>query len=115
MKRRIFYYLEIALQLAAKKQDRRFLHAAVGIRSDGTLVQACNGPAKTPNRMGHAEYRLCRKLDYGAEVYVVRLSRETGQLVLSRPCNNCIKVLKSKKVKRVYYSIGPNEFGVMYL
>lgn len=62
--------------------------------------------------MAHAEARLAKKLDRGAIVYVVRINRK-GKLVMARPCANCLMILKSKKVKKIYYSISENEYGVI--
>jgi deoxycytidylate deaminase len=109
----VFNYFEIAAKLTfSKKDERSFFLGAVGIRSDGKIVTAINGSSKIPTRQAHCEYRLCTKLDVGSVVYLVRMRRD-GLLGNSKPCHNCQKVLKTTGVKRVYYSIGPSEYGVM--
>jgi tRNA(Arg) A34 adenosine deaminase TadA len=91
---------------------------AMGIRKDGTVVFSNNGAAVFPPadklivKIAHAEQRISRKLDKGAEVYVVRLTRDK-QLAMARPCSTCYTVLRARGVKRVYYSIAPGEYGVL--
>ena len=97
-------FLDIATKIATKKDDKRaFIVGAVGVRSDGVIVMASNGPTPNPSRLVHAEYRISRKLDYGSIVYVVRLRRD-GSLAMAKPCADCEKALRSKHVKEVWYS-----------
>ena len=111
----------LAAQVAVAKKDRRiFLLGAVGIRSDGTIVCTSNGSSNSVNERtkayppAHAESKLCKKLDNGATVYVVRVARD-GSWVSSKPCPDCMRILKSSKVKVVHYTISNNEFGTIYL
>jgi tRNA(Arg) A34 adenosine deaminase TadA len=109
----IFNYFQIAGLTAVSKDDRRsFLLCALGIRSDGVLVKSLNGPTEKPNAEIHAERRLSKKLDYNAIVYVARVRLDTKKFGLSRPCRACMSALISKKVKRVYYTINANQYGV---
>ncbi len=109
--RKIFQYLEIAGKIGKKRDDKRqYWIGAVGERSDGTLVFSSNGPTPQPDRCAHAEYKVSRKLDYNAVVYVARVLRN-GDFAMAKPCNNCLKAMKSKHVRRVYYTIGPGEYG----
>jgi hypothetical protein len=91
---------------------------AMGMRRDGTIVYSSNGAAVFPPaeklvvKVAHAEQRIARKLDKGADVYVVRLTRHK-ELAMARPCPSCHTVLRAKGVRRVYYSIAPREFGVL--
>jgi len=96
-----------------KEEERQWLLGAVGIRSDGAIVYAQNGNVAIPTRSAHAEYRLGKKLDKGSMVYVSRIRRDTNQFGLAKPCANCEKFLRSKGVKKVYYTISENEYGVM--
>ena len=50
----------------------------------------------------------------GADVYVVRLSAD-NKLTYSRPCAMCQQVMRHVGVKRCYYSISKDEWGVMKL
>lgn len=118
MNRKIFNYFEIAANLARKKNDldkRAYFIGAIAIRGDGTMVSAVNGSDTARNRQIHCEYRICKKIDHGATVYLARIGLSDGKFRIAKPCRNCRKVLRSKKVKKVYYTIGPNEYGVLYL
>lgn len=109
----IFNYFEIASKLAFSRRDgRSFFLGAIGVRRDGKIVHAINGSSKIPTRQAHCEYRLSTKLDVGSIVYLVRIRRD-GLLGNSKPCHNCQKALRTVGVKRVYYSIQNNEYGVM--
>lgn len=88
-------------------------HFALAIRADGALVHAVNSRIKEPAWQPHAEARLCRKVDVNAVVYVLREAK--GEWANSRPCENCQRLMKRKGVKRVYYTIGPSEYGVLTL
>lgn len=106
--------LNIAANLATKKNDdRRFLLGAIGIRADGAIVTACNGNPKFPTPEHHCEYRLCRKLDRGATVFLARVLA-SGAWANSAPCRACRSRLKACQVKVVYYTLGVNEWGTLY-
>lgn len=97
-------YLQLAAETAISRMDQRHHRlAAIGIRSDGTVVRSSNGPTPEPCRHTHAEYKLSRKLDYGATVIVIRLKRD-GTFGMARPCGSCRKILISKRVKKVYFT-----------
>lgn len=117
MNNKVWHYLELAGRTAQKKDDdaRSYWIGALGIRGDGAWVTAANGPAPNKTREVHAEYRLARKLDHGAVVYVARVRMCDGSFANARPCAACRKVLRSKKVKKVYYTRAKDEFGIMYL
>jgi tRNA(Arg) A34 adenosine deaminase TadA len=116
MRKKIFNYFELAAQLAISKTDRRsFMLGAIGLRSDGVIVKALNAPTEAPNYKTHAEKRLVAKLNVGSIVYVARVRRDTGEFGLSKPCFSCMKAMKTAGVKKVYYTISQNEFGMIYL
>lgn len=108
-------YLRFAASLAAKKKcpTQGFYIGAIGIRNDGALVHAFNGSGNHPIAKGHAEVRLSHKLDVGSVVYVARYSFQDHQLTIAKPCLNCQRVLFSRGVKKVYYSIRYNEYGTI--
>ena len=109
------HLIELAARVAARGQHNRgFFVGAAARRNDGATVSAFNGRTPKPDRCCHAEYRLRAKLDVGSVVYVARVMR-SGELAMARPCKDCEKALKSRGVKRVYYTIGPAEFGRMDL
>lgn len=97
-----------------KNRSQTYKHYALGIRSDGAQVHAVNSAAPYPSPKSHAERRLCARLDWGATVIVVRLDANF-ELALSKPCRHCERALRRWGVKKVYYSISPNEIGILYL
>lgn len=106
-----------AIDLRGKQRQGYYL-AAVGVRRDGAIVRATNKATRAKQNLPvpstHAEARLCRKLDVGAEVYVARVVGD-GSWALSRPCERCCLALMARRVRRVYYTIAPGEYGVMDL
>lgn len=105
--------LLLAAGVAISKDDRRtFRLGAIGMRSDGVLVSALNGPTKIPCPGGHAEARLSLKLTFGATVWVARVIAD-GKLALARPCKTCMCRLRSKRVSRIVYTISDDEYGVI--
>jgi tRNA(Arg) A34 adenosine deaminase TadA len=114
MNRQIWNFFEMAGKSAvAKEDDRAFLLGSVGVRKDGAIVFASNSVSQEPNRRAHAEYRISNKIDQGSTVYVSRIRLLNGEFAMARPCIDCQKILKSKRVKRVYYTISHNEYGVL--
>lgn len=111
----IKYFLNIAAEYALKEDNRSFWIGALGVRSDGAIVKSRNGSNYSISPELHAEFRLSKKLDVGAEVYVARLRRDTLEWSTARPCRMCRHILKSKGVKFVYYTISPGEYGVLDL
>ena len=108
-------YIEQAANFANKRKDEReFNIGAVGIRSDGAIVQSRNLPHQVRARHVHAEHRLCKMLDVGATVFVARRTKN-GELAMAKPCKNCEITLKRSGVKFVYYSVGPNKIEKMTL
>lgn len=102
----------VALGRLSHKQTFRL--GAAGIRKDGVIVVSFNGAPKEPEWAHHAESRLCRKLTPDSTVAVVRILAN-GTWAMARPCNSCQKCLTRMGVRKVYYSISSNEFGVMLL
>jgi len=104
----------LAAKTAIKETSHRriSMHGAVGIRQDGAIVSAKNLPTQNRNPRVHAEYLLCRKLDYNSIVFVVRINRD-GTYTNSRPCINCQLAMRQKGVERCYYTINETEYGIM--
>lgn len=114
-------FIERMLNIAAKEAIKRnaidkrcFRLGSVGIRSDGAIVYSRNTSNYIKNRKIHAEYRLSKKLDYYGIVFVARVLRD-GSLGMARPCPDCVRALKSRRVRKVYYSIANNEYGCINL
>lgn len=106
--------LDLAWGVALGRLDHKqtFRLGAVGLRSDGKLVASFNGAPKEPEWKHHSETRLARKLTPNSTVAVVRILAD-GTWALAKPCNSCETCLRRVGVKRVYYSISLNEFGVL--
>ena len=114
MNRKILNFFEIAAKTARSKSDgRAFLLGAVGIRSDGAMVRSLNSPSENKQRLMHAECKLCRKLDYGAIVYVARVRLDNYEFAMARPCFDCRKIMRTKRVNKVYYTINNFQYGVL--
>jgi len=115
-------YLDRAcgIAFAISKADQPYHLAALGLRADGKLVHATNkavrAPSKFPERIQetHAEYRLCKKIDVGATVFVAR-STAYGEWAMSKPCETCERAMRLARVKKVYYTIARGEYGVLKL
>jgi tRNA(Arg) A34 adenosine deaminase TadA len=114
LRKKVTNYFDLAAKIATAKDDKRsFLLSAIGVRSDGAMVRSINAPSISPNRVAHAEYRLSRKLDTGAIVYVCRIRLLDGKKAMARPCKSCIKVLKSRGVSKVYFTKGHKTWGCL--
>lgn len=48
----------------------------------------------------------------GAFAYVGRITK-TGRPAMAKPCWHCEELLRDSGISRVYYSIGPGEWGVL--
>lgn len=112
-------YFAIARAIAERRVNAKtkshYHFGVVGVRKDGLIVSSYN--ISDPTRQvpeGHAEHRLASKLGQGSEVYVVRLNRQFEDR-LSKPCKRCEARLRNQRVNRVYYTIGPNEYGTLVL
>lgn len=108
--------LDIATGVALGRLNHKqtFRLGAAGMRKDGVIVVSFNGSPKEPEWQHHAESRLCRKLTPDSVVAVVRVLAN-GSWAMSRPCDSCQRCLTRMGVKKVFYSIAPNEYGVMAL
>ena len=111
-------YFRLAKTVAAKGDisdaKRKYRLGAVGIRSDGTVVTANNVPCRQPNdrAQSHAEARLVRKLNHGSEMYVVRILHNNA-LGNACPCIKCQNAMRLRGIRRVYYSISDDQYGVI--
>lgn len=104
------FYLQLAATVALNDKPRAYYLGAVGLRSDGTLVASPNGACEHPMPSAHAEARVARKLDKHAVIYVSRVTR-SGKIAIAKPCKNCEKLMRLRKVARCYYTIDENEYG----
>ena len=109
---RVKLLLKLAHNIAVKnKTHKHYNFGAIGIRTDGTLVCSTNLPVANYTPAAHAEARLLRKLNTNSEVFVVRVNHTAR--VLARPCSVCYAALKARGIKRCYYSIDDDSYGVI--
>ncbi len=60
----------------------------------------------------HAEGRVLRKLGKRGTLYVARVTKVTREFAMSRPCPMCQNRIKAFDVKKVYYTINKDQYGV---
>lgn len=113
-------YLELAAKVAKNNissQDclyrKEYNFGVVCLRQDGSIAISNNILTATPNPAAHAEKRVLAKAGLGATLYIVRLKRD-GCWGMAKPCKHCETLIKNKRVKKVVYSIGDNEYGVWH-
>ncbi len=98
---------------------RNFWLGCVGIRDDGKIVSAKNGSVfstETTNYQhmpnSHAEGRVLRKLGKGGTLFVSRVYKIGMDYAMSRPCPMCQTRIRAFNVKKVYYTINAEQYGV---
>lgn len=121
-KSNIMNYLQIAAQAAVPTDEcdmREFWVGCVGLRTDGATVISKNSSIFTTD-VGddfqiiptvHAEPRALRKLNWGSIMFVARVMRSDNGYGMARPCPTCQIFIKSKGIKKVYYSVNSKCFG----
>lgn len=118
------------ISLPTIDNDRReFWLGCVGIRKDGAVVTAKNGPVNlalpddklTTNDLvrrnfflpeSHAEGRVLRKLGHGGIIYVARIGKQNRDYSNAAPCKMCSIRIKSFGVEKVYYTINNFSYGI---
>lgn len=131
MNRKLAYYFNLAAQVAIGGDiARNFLIGSVGTRKDGVIVSARNGAVFSTDTenyktipSAHSEFRICSKLTPGSIVYVARVSRVNGGkrkdgsplFAMSKPCDTCRMRLISVGVRKAYFTIDADSWGVMDL
>lgn len=108
----LYLYLAGSYARAKEEPGKNYRFGGLGLRADGAIVRARNGLAPEPAPEHHCEARLARKLTPGSTIFLARVSR-AGEWALARPCQNCERLLRNKGVLRCYYTIAPDEYGVM--
>ena len=104
-------YIELAAETAAAGTDgRSYFIGAVAQRRDGAIVRSRNLLTRVPVHSAHAEARLCKKIDLGSTVYIARVLR-TGATALAKPCPKCHALLRSKGVKKVFFTTETGEIA----
>ena len=104
-------YLDFAIKIAkGGTEDRNYLIGCVSLREDGAIVTAPNILTKKPEHTAHAEFRALKKSGFGATLWVARVHR-SGEWACAKPCIKCQTLIRNKEVKRVYYTVAPNEWA----
>jgi tRNA(Arg) A34 adenosine deaminase TadA len=104
--------LNLAAAVAlGNKSKKNFLLAAVVQRRVGAVLVSTNSKTEVPAPSCHAEARAIRKADVGATLFVARVTRD-GEWAISKPCKHCQALIRNRGIKKVYYTIGPNEYGI---
>lgn len=101
---------------------RSFWLGALGVRRDGVIVSSRNGAVSfsssvqmsNVNVNSHAESRLLRKLGKDGVIFVSRVLRKDRSLAMARPCPDCQLKIRAHRVKKVYYTINDNQFGIWF-
>ena len=109
--------LQLATRVASRRGEddiREYYLGAVAIRDDGAIVSSRNGPAKDVCPPCHAEARVLKKAGAGAILYVARI-RSDGSWALAMPCRTCMKLIRRRKVKAVYYTVEPGRYECITL
>lgn len=106
----------VAMPSDRRKDPRGFWLGCVGVRTDGAIVASQNGavmygPGFRKITTSHAEGRCMRKMN-GGRIYVARISRQTGEFVMARPCEMCQILIKAKKIEKVFYTVNQNQYGI---
>ncbi len=110
---------KVALPPADSYDPRNFWLGCVGIREDGKIVSAKNGSVfstETDNYQhlpnSHAEGRVLRKLGKGGIIFVSRIHKIGMEYAMSYPCAMCQTRIKAFNVKKVYYTINDEQYGI---
>lgn len=118
--RSVISYLTVAMDVASCGDPKRkaFVGAVALTRNSG-LFFAYNGSAKNKSPSSHAEIRLLRKIPKGKgkgtdTVYIGRKLRN-GSAANARPCDRCRKALKNASVKKVFFTLEGDSYGVIDL
>lgn len=100
-------WIRLALKTAATGKHPQHLVGAVVVKGGNVLSKAANlsRPFGLDNCGFHAEERALREdIDYrGATIIVVRINSKSGNTGLSRPCIKCMKIIRSRGLKKIIY------------
>ena len=117
-----------ALRMAAKAAEQSghdtFRHGAVLVKGGSILNIAANSDNHTsfgqrfrtsPGRATHHAETACvlgidKATTQGSTIYTARVNK-TGEWKMSKPCSMCHEVMKFVGVRKVVYTIGPEEWG----
>lgn len=109
-------YLQIAGEIALKS-SMRSKHGAVLVKNGEIIAEGYNYDYNQDTYHGHysvhaevnvlLQARNKKILDLSdTDLYVVRVSKATGNFMLSKPCKNCTRMSIKYGIRCVYYSLG---------
>jgi len=113
----------MAARAAEQSEYEQFRHGAVLIRGGSVLNISSNSNNHTsfgqrfridPGRATHHAETACvlgldKSITRGSTLYVARINKQ-GDWKMSKPCSMCHEVMKFVGVKRVVYTVGPNQW-----
>jgi tRNA(Arg) A34 adenosine deaminase TadA len=115
------------LKLAAKAAEQSghdiFRHGAVLVRGGSILNIAANSDNHTafgqrfrvePGRATHHAETACvlgldKAMTQGGVIYAARVNKD-GEWKMSKPCSMCHEVMKFVGIKKVVYTVGPDDW-----
>jgi deoxycytidylate deaminase len=109
-----------AIKAASESTYEKYYHGC-SIESGGRLISTgCNDKKIKHPKLNefstHAELAALKKAGkhaIGAKLYVVRLAAgDNAKLANSKPCARCQIAIMAAGIKKVFYSIAHNEWGV---
>lgn len=110
------FAMRTAEKTALKSSYKRYAHGAC-VESGGRIFSTGTNDIKIkhPKQNGfstHAETAAIENAGenaVGSNLYVCRITAD--KIANSKPCKHCQIVIKSAGIRKVYYSIGMNEWG----
>ena len=116
--------LRMAAKAAENSEHDTFRHGAVLVKGGSIINIAANNDNHTPfgerfrtspgRATHHAELGCIMGIDRstttGGVVYAARVNK-AGEWKMSKPCSMCHEAMKFVGIKKVVYTIGPNEWG----
>jgi deoxycytidylate deaminase len=106
--------LNLAIEIAGGCKDQKEWYlACVAKRADGAVVCSVNhsiSDQRIPEH--HAEARVLRKCDFGSILYVARVHKDRITVANAKPCENCQNFIRNMGVKKVYFTMAPDVYGV---
>jgi tRNA(Arg) A34 adenosine deaminase TadA len=103
-------YINYAIN-EAKKSELTNKHGCIIVRNGVIISQGHNviSSTLTEYKSVHAEIMALNKIKClrnftNCEMYVVRLSESTGELMFSKPCILCTPIISRYKIPKIYYS-----------
>ena len=99
MKNEQYFILALKLLYLTLRSNTNKKHAAAIIKNNRLLYRRSNFTGM------HAEENVLRQMDTKEKVIIV-IRCEKNILKFSKPCKNCIELMKQKGIKKVAYTTG---------